>query len=726
MESGEPGITGQVVPDAGLPRKVRWATREIVKAEPHVMAWREQARDCYRFRDGHQLSSEDAQILRSQKRPNTAFNEIQKFLKFVSGIERRTQQALLYLPRNMDDQQAQIRGEWKTKLYEWFIDQSKAQYARSRAFEDMIVGGLGFVDIGVSKAINPHGTPRYSRIDSSQMLWPETDAENLIGSKWLARENHMDVVEAIDKWRDSAMFLRAAAGGAANEDAFPDFGRGAGRPIQYVVPWIMTEPLNKNGGEMSGKPGKVAICEFQFYEDDEGYYFFDPLEKNDTWLNTSDYRKYKTRLARMFDAEITDFTIMRKRVYKRMFLLQRRILLEGPTELPTNSENPNYTFLAMTGTWDPDDKCFYGITRVLMDPQRYANAFFRQVLEVMGASTKGGYLAESGAITPAQKHDIEESGSRPGSINIVQPDAIRTNRILPKTIPQMPQGSLAVLQFCIDAIEKVAGISTQMMGSAVQGAVPGVSLRRQLTSGMVLLAAAFDSLSLFRQSEGYVVADFLKLIADDRKVTIGGAFDAQSIQLKKSIFEEYDDIILDESDQDPNLRQLYTDSILQIAPMLIRTGNFFPELLDYLNLPVQIRQKLKQGMEESKKQQMDMMMQGIGQPGRGKPRGIEEIKAQNQLTQARAAEHGAKALKLQSEAKLQIPAQAQATIKGIRRDDMKAILDSLMELHKAKKEENARKAEYLLKAFDTTTNMVGTFGGLANDRLKARNGGSSD
>ena len=636
FESGEPGITGQAVPDSNLQPKVRWATREMVRAEPHVLAWREQANDCYRFRDGHQLSSEDAQILRANKRPNTAFNEIQKFLKFVSGIERRTQQALLFLPRNADDQEAQIRGEWKTKLYEWFCDQSKAQYARSRAFEDKIVGGLGFVDIGVTRVTNPHGAPRYTRIPPTQMLWPECDNENLDGVKWLARENYMDVVEAVQKWPNSSVFLRAAAGGAANEDQFPDFGRGAGRPIQYVVPWIMTEPLNKNGGGMTGKPGKVPICEFQFYEDDPGYYFFDPLEKEDTWLSESDFRKYKTRLALMFDAEITDFDPTVKRVYKRMFLLQRRVLLEAPKPLPTNGENPSFTFIGMTGTWDPDEHCFYGLTRVLMDPQRYANAFFRQVLEVMGASTKGGYLAESGAITPAQKHDIEQSGSRPGSINIVQPDAIRTQRIMPKPIPQLPSGSLAVLQFCIDAIEKVAGISTQMMGSEVQGAVPGVSLRRQLTSGMVLLAAEFDSLSLFRQREGYVVADFLKLIADDRLVRIGGAFDAQSIQLKRNLFDEYDDIILDENDQDPNLRQLYTDSILQIAPMLVRTGNFFPELLDYLNLPVAIRKKLKEGMEQNKKQQMDMMMQGIGQPGRGKPRSIDEIKSQVQLTQARA------------------------------------------------------------------------------------------
>jgi hypothetical protein len=1030
LNVGEPGLSGGTGNlDGGDRALTRWINKEVTRAEPHVLAWREQANDCYRFRDGHQLSSVDEQLLRAQKRPNTAFNEIQKFLKFVSGIERRTQQALLFLPRNADDQMAQMRGEWKTKLYEWFMSQcfvgdtlvragdvrrgmgrhydgpvvylefangknltgtpnhpiltttgwkslanihegdqlidaslldsaglasyfdhvesrieekarplksrptaavsvtrpddfhgdgaysnvhviwtngslrdggvahvlkdfvqaalkhttaissllfstgqpyfpsltvavndshsiareftadslshdaqsfghfdyrqpfvekflksvgrdflhpfsrlpnifttshsesslyepfgnrggiqseaagdnharqllreiesgdfvsryrnavlptirvTKAtlqhyvgsvfnldtsegfytangiiahncngQYARSKAFEDKLVGGLGFVDIGITRVTNPHGNPMYSRIPPKEMLFPECQTENLEGIRWLGREKNMDVQEACRKWPDYAIYLRSAAGGAANEDQFPDYGRGAGRPIQYVVPWIMTEPLNKNGGGSTGKPGKVSILEFQYYEDEPGFYFFDPLEKEDAWLNEKDYRKYKLRLAQLYDAQITDFAPTEKRVYKKTFLLNRRIMLEDPKPLATNGENPSFTWNVMTGVWDDEDKCWYGFVRVLMDPQRYANAMSRQILELMGAATKGGYLAETGAITVAQKRDIEETGSRPGSINMVQPDAIRTGRIKDKAIPQVPAGTLAVWQAAIDQIEKVGGISTQMMG-ALQGAVPGVSLRRQMLAGMMLLAPDFDSLSLFRQKEGYIVADFLKLIADDRLVRIGGAFDAQSIQLKRDIFDEYDDIILDENDQDPNLRQLYTDSILQIAPMLIRTGNFFPELLDYLNLPVQIRQRLKQGMQQAEQQKAEMTQQGLSVGGRGKPRSLEEIQAQVQLTKARTAEHIGKAQMYGSQAK-HLGAQTQATTKGIRRDDMKTIMDLLLETHRINKEENARKAEYLLKAVDSIGGLTGTIGGIVAQGQKNRNGSS--
>src|ERR1700730_6640873 len=74
LESGEPGISGPTGNlDGGDRALTRWINKEITRAEPHVLAWREQANDCYRFRDGHQLSSVDEQLLRAQKRPNTAF-----------------------------------------------------------------------------------------------------------------------------------------------------------------------------------------------------------------------------------------------------------------------------------------------------------------------------------------------------------------------------------------------------------------------------------------------------------------------------------------------------------------------------------------------------------------------------------------------------------------------------------------------------------------------------
>ncbi len=694
FESGEPGLTGRGTPATTGDPFVRWVQKEISRAEPHVMSFREQAEECYRFRDGHQLSDEDLRILKSQGRPDTAINEIQKFIKFASGVERRTIQALIFAARTAEDQQSQLKGELISQFYQWWIDTSGANYERSLAFEDLLVCGMGFTDTWISRVTNPAGDPRYARIDPLQMFWPECDKQNLEGVKWLGRESFMDVDEAIRKWPDCAMFLRAAADGDANPQQFPDFGYGAKKPIPYVVPWTMTAPLNKGGAGNTAKPGKVAILEWQYYDDEDGYYFFDPLERTDAWLNGSDFRKYQRRLQALYKLNITDYDPQEHRVYKRAFLLQRRILLAEPAKLPTNGETPGPTWNCMTGSWDRKDKVWYGILRVLIAPQRYANAFFRQTLEVMGASYKGGGFAESNALTVAQKRDIEENGARPGAWHMVQPGAISQGKIKEKTPPQVPAGSLQVLQFCIDLMEKITGLSMSLLGTD-QSNTPGVTLRRRLTSGLVLLAGVFDALSKFRRREGQIIFDFMKLIADDRIIRIGGAFDGRALPLTKAPFATKYDILLDENDQDPNLRQVYTDNLMSIAPILIRQGKFFPELLDYVNLPVQVRMKLKEMIQQQGQQAAQMAQMGISGGGRGKPRGIQDVQTDNMLKVARAQEHIAKARAL--------------TNTGVR-DDLTAIFDRLMGADKQRQADAKLSIEALKTIFDGLKPQTGVAG----------------
>lgn len=694
-EAGEPGITGQAVPIGGSDQFARYVAREMSRAEPHIMAQREQMREADRFMHSHQLSDADLQALTAAKRPDTAINELQKFIKFASGIERRTQQALLYAPRTMEDEKTQVLGELLTKSYEWFVEASAGQWERSLAFESKLINGIGIVDMGLTRITDPAGAPRYNNCDAHEFWWPQTGKQNLgLGTaspvRWIGRESHMDVDEACDKWPDASLFLRAAAGGAANEDQFPDFGYGAHKPIPYVVPWIMTAPLNKGGGGQSeSKPGKVPILEWQYYEDQPGYYFFDPQFKDDTWLNYSDFRRYRARLRQLFKQDIVDYDEQAHRVYKRAYLLQRRIILQEPKKLPTG--DAGYTWNVMTGAWDRSDKVFYGMIRLFMPTQKYVNAFFRQALEIMGASTKGGLMAETGAMTVAQKRDYEERGAQPGSVNIVQNGAISQNRILPKPIPQVPQGTMQILGFCIDLMEKISGLSMSLLGTD-QANTPGVSLRRRLTSAMVLLAAEFDGLSRFRKREGEVIFELMKLIADDRIIRIGGAFDGQALQLTKDPFALRYDIVLDENDQDPNLRQYYTDQITAIAPILIRTGNFFPELLDYVNLPAQFRQRLKQGMQQAEQQKMEMAKQGIQPGGRGKPRSLEEIQADVALKKGRAFKDMAGGQKLL--------ADARSTSRGSNMEGLRVIMDGLKQFKDSQRDDKKLSLEALTKLFD--------------------------
>src|SRR5215469_15153491 len=95
-EVGEVGISNQPIDLSSYNTFVRWVNTEITRAEPHFLLQRERMNEAWKFNDGHQLSDEDIRVLRQARRPDTAINELQKFIKFATGIERRTQQALLF------------------------------------------------------------------------------------------------------------------------------------------------------------------------------------------------------------------------------------------------------------------------------------------------------------------------------------------------------------------------------------------------------------------------------------------------------------------------------------------------------------------------------------------------------------------------------------------------------------------------------------------------------
>ena len=115
-------------------RLVEFINREKAAASAHVMAWRAEAERCYRFRDGHQLSAEDQAALQKAGRPDNAFNTAQKFIRFVTGVEHHTPEALIFEPVDETDEGMQTLGEVMTRYYDWAISKTYCDFERSRAF----------------------------------------------------------------------------------------------------------------------------------------------------------------------------------------------------------------------------------------------------------------------------------------------------------------------------------------------------------------------------------------------------------------------------------------------------------------------------------------------------------------------------------------------------------------------------------------------------------------
>jgi len=351
----------------------------------------------------------------------------------VVGVESTTPEALIFEPINEAEVESQAYGEFVTRGYEWAINKGNGHFERSRAFEDLTVTGLGWEDYYVERHRDPRGLPKQIRLPFDEMWWPQCPNQNLDGTRWRARESLIEKEEAIDRWPEQESIIRAAM---ITGDAIANRPE-AEQPVIYTIPYIETKPIEDNATDDPNR-GKVRILEWQWFEDEPGYYFYDPLERDDVWLSKNDFHTYRTKLRQAMRQEITDYVRQSQRNYQKVFLLNTKHQLGEPIKIPGG----RFTFNVMTGHFDEEDKIWYGFMRVLIDPQKYANKFFNQTIEIMGHQAKGGGLFEEGALLPNQVDLFKKEYTKPGTWNEVADGALRDNKIQPKQLPQLPAASM--------------------------------------------------------------------------------------------------------------------------------------------------------------------------------------------------------------------------------------------------------------------------------------------
>lgn len=695
-EAGQP-LYSDAFPSAPQTDKLlTWIKKEKAAAMPHVNAWQAEAEQSYRFRDGKQLDDKDKALLKKTGRPDNAFNTIQKFVRFVTGVERHTPEALIFEPVDETDEGQQSLGEFMTRAYDWAIAKSYGDYERSRAFDDLIVTGMGWSDAYVSKDKDPKGLICLPRVPGVEMLWPLSGAQNLSDTRWRGRESMVDKDEAIAQWPDHEMLIRASS---MNGTMVPR--PEADKPVQYIVPYNTTVPLTDYEAK-SGEQDKVRVLEWQWYDIKPGYYFFDPFEKTEAWYDVEKFQRYKQALARVTrddpNYRITDYLAQPQQVWQKVFILNDRFFLTEPMEMP----GKRFTLNCMTGYYDEEDKVFYGYIRVLRDPVRFANKFFNQVIEIMGTQAKGGLVAEEGAIPPNKVKHFEDTYAIPGSVNIVAPNAISGKKIMPKPTPEMPAASIAIIEFCIKGMENVTGIDPETAFGQGSTSTPGITLRQKQKSGLLLLNQEFSSLSRYRIEEGYIIFDLLKTLADDRLIRVGKPFEGTVLRLMRAPFASEYDLMLDETERDPNIRHMYAETVVELAPTLIRMNKFMPELLDYLPLPVKFRQALKKAIIDTAKQEQEMAEKGIASHGRGSPVSPQERQAKIEGLQSATLVNVAKAQRLKG--------QMQRDAQRANLDEMKTLLKVTVEQAKLRMERDRMASESMQKVTDHM---------LENRRMKA-------
>lgn len=552
--------------------------------------WREAAEKEYAFKDGHQWTDAEKADLEDRSRVPVVFNRVQVILASVSGSEINNRTEVRFIPREIGDAKP---NEILTAGAEWFRDEANAEDEESQAFEDTLVCGLGWTETLLDYTADTDGAPRVVRIDPLEMCWDaHSHRKGLQDATRMARVRTIPISEAKDMFPEADLADLNADWISADKDEGEEH-------LQLIGDQYKSG--RKGGGETSGST--VTVVQAQWRERVRAVEYVDPQDGERKEMPKGDWDK----LAKVMpvDIAIPNRPVTRY-VWKQAFLGKSGILLENQ---PCKDGS---TFKAITGNYDRKEKRFYGLLRVMMDPQKYANKWLSQTLHIINSNSKGGVMYEAGAVEDAGK--FEEGWAAADSAVMVRDGALSQGKIQPKPQVQMPAALMQLTQFAISTIRDTSGVSLELMGMADRQQAGVLEYQRKQAS-MTTLAVYFDSLRFYRKQQGEVILSFLRdhIAPTGRLVRLVREGLAEYVPLATETGTRKYDVIVDDSPAAPNEKERTWAIMESLMPVMREAGmglEDWADVLDYSPLPSSFAEKLRsKAAEQKNKSQEDPAQQ---------------------------------------------------------------------------------------------------------------------
>jgi len=588
--------------------------------------WREAAEKEYAFKDGHQWTDAEKADLEERSRVPVVFNRVQVILASVSGSEINNRTEVRFIPREIGDAKP---NEILTAGAEWFRDEANAEDEESQAFEDTLVCGLGWTETLLDYTADTEGAPRVVRIDPMEMCWDaHAHRKGLQDATRMARVRTIPISEAKDMFPEADVADLNADWISADKDEGEEH-------LQLIGDQYKSG--RKGGGETSGST--VTVVQAQWRERVRAVEYVDPQDGERKEMPKGDWDK----LAKIMpvDIAIPNRPVTRY-VWKQAFLGKSGILLENQ---PCKDGS---TFKAITGNYDRKEKRFYGLLRVMMDPQKYANKWLSQTLHIINSNSKGGVMYEAGAVEDAKA--FEEGWAAADSAVMVRDGALSQGKIQPKPQVQMPAALMQLTQFAISTIRDTSGVSLELMGMADRQQAGVLEYQRKQAS-MTTLAVYFDSLRFYRKQQGEVILSFLRdhIAPTGRLVRLVREGLAEYVPLATETGTRKYDVIVDDSPAAPNEKERTWAIMESLMPVMREAGmglEDWADVLDYSPLPSSFAEKLRaKAAEQKNKSQEDpaqqMAMQAAQADIAKTQSEAEENQSQTMLNQVKAQREAA-------------------------------------------------------------------------------------
>lgn len=563
---------------------------KLIKADRDFSAkWRKEAREDFDFVAGEQWSEEDKEHLRSQMRPVITMNRTATVINAVSGQEIGSRTEARYVPREQGDVKV---NELLTEGARWFRDNANADDEDSEGFLHSTICGMGWIDTTLDYEKDEAGEPSMSAIDPLKMFW-DKDARkhNLIDAKRITYAQQMPLADAMELFPEASVSDLDAGWFDADSDEKGET-KNQDRENLYEADG---DPANIDETKL------VTILHCQYVTKIPAYKVASPFDGSVTEVSAEEYKVFKKRAEEM-GLPVSSTQIKKTQVMDAF--LGATVLQQGEALC-----KEHFRYQCITAYRDQTKGTFYGLVRSMKDPQRWANKWLLQALDLMNSQAKGGVIMERDATEDMR--EFEKTWARADKPTYVPPGTLSNGngpKIIPKPVGQFPAGFFQLMEFAISSVRDVVGVSVEMMGMADRDQPASLEFQRR-QSGMTILQPILKNLRRYKHDNGrvllYIIQNYL---SDGRLIRVVGKDMEQYVPLVKQADVKYD-IIVDDAPTSPNQKEMIWSMIGEKfweLPQDIQTA-----LLEYSPFPSTVVEKVKQAGKQAAEGEMAQLQQKL-------------------------------------------------------------------------------------------------------------------
>ena len=497
------------------------------------------------FYDNIQYTEEDAATLRDRGQAPLVYNVISQSVNWIIGSEKRGRIDYKVLPRGKEDAKP---AEQKTALLKYLSDVNRTPFHRSRAFEDAVKVGVGWIEDGVQD--DDDGEPVYSRYESwRNVMWDSASTEmDLSDARYVTRSKWIDLDVAKAMFPDRAQMLEESA---AAENAYGTDGIGRDADEAMDMQESYTELRMDGMTNPAYYRERVRLIEVWFRK---------PMRARKVVAGEfvgelADENPAVWEAAQAGQAVVAEKLIMRMHC---AVMTVKGLCFIGESPYRHN----RFPFTPIWGYRRGRDSMPYGIIRGLRDIQEDINKRASKALFILSTNK---VIMDDGAVD-----DLDEFAEE-----IAKPNGIIVKKVGKElTINadrDLAPAHLDMMGRSISMIQQVSGVTDELMGRSTN-AQSGKAVEARQSQGMMSTAKMFDNLRLATQIQGENQLSLIEQYFTDHKVfrITNSRGSADFVEVNDGL-PEHDiartkaDFVISEDEWRASMRQAQADQLMEMV-----------------------------------------------------------------------------------------------------------------------------------------------------------------